>query len=374
MMHRRKSAKVRRLLGRTLALAMILGSFMGTGLSAYAKEEIDRSITDSQGSEKKARRSVRIRENREDTAVAPQPKNCWRTVDGKVYFYDTEGNVERDAYRYGYYLKKDGSWDGEEAVPGWKEGATGWNFRLSGGTILKSTWKKINGIWYFFEKDGAMVSNRWLNDNGKWYYLGKDGAMATGWKKIGGKWYYFSDGAMKTGWLLYKNVWYFLKGSGDMATGWKKLKGTWYYFDTQGRMYSNAYIDRKYFVGENGAWDGLTIKDIPSEDSAVPPTENEEGSSSFTFHQDGWYVARLEVQVWDKNKEDYVWMYSDSCAKGQKTVLKIDTEKYEINRVGYQIWFFGWDNDYMNLPWANTDFATDFTLSGYGDYPEFDWK
>ena len=69
--------------------------------------------------------------------------------------------------------------------------------------------------------------------------------------------------------------WYFLKGSGDMATGWKKLKGTWYYFDTQGRMYSNAYIDRKYFVGENGAWDGLTIKDIPSVKSFVCDFDDE---------------------------------------------------------------------------------------------------
>ena len=101
--------------------------------------------------------------------------------------------------------------------------------------------------------------------------------------------------------------------------------------------------------------------------------ENTNGTT-FTFQQDGWYIARLEVQVWDKSKQGFTWFYSDSCARGQKTKLTIDTSRYEINRVGYQIWFFGWNNDYMNIPWANTDFATYFILSGYGDYPDFTWK
>ena len=101
--------------------------------------------------------------------------------------------------------------------------------------------------------------------------------------------------------------------------------------------------------------------------------ENTNGTT-FTFQQDGWYIARLEVQVWDKSKQGFTWFYSDSCARGQKTKLTIDTSRYEINRVGYQIWFFGWNNDYMNIPWATTDFATYFILSGYDDYPDFTWK
>ena len=308
----KRSARAIRILSGIVSMTMILGSFMGTGLTAYAEEE---------------------------------------------------GN--------GNSLITTGSQD---------------------ETVLKNTWKKVDGKWYFFGKDGSMAVNRWVKDNGKWYYLGKDGAMVTGWKKIGGKWYFFRNGAMRTGWILYKNVWYFLKKAGDMATGWNKIKGTWYYFDSDGRMYSNAYIDRQYFVDENGAWDGVTITDIPdipvvtdTPDTPVvtdipgsepsdPDVVAENGTTTLTFHQDGWYVARLEVQVWDKSKQDFVWIYSDSCAKGGDTDVKINTDKYEINRVGYQIWFFGWDNDYMNIPWANSDFATDFTLSGSGDYPEFTWK
>ena len=160
MRKRKKSAGAVRILSGIVSMTTILGSFMGTGLTAYAEEEGNGSsmITTSSPDE----------------------------------------------------------------------------------TVVKETWKKIDGKWYFFGKDGSMAVNRWVKDNGKWYYLGKDGAMVTGWKKISGKWYYFRNGAMRTGWILYKDVWYFLKIAGDMATGWRKIKGTWYYFDRDGRMYWNG--------------------------------------------------------------------------------------------------------------------------------------
>ena len=67
------------------------------------------------------------------------------------------------------------------------------------------------------------------------------------------------------------------------------------------------------------------------------------------------------------------WFPSMFCSL-QNSVLRNNYRELQINRVGYQIWFFGWNNDYMNIPWANTDFATYFILSGYGDYPDFTWK
>jgi len=200
--------------------------------------------------------------------------------------------------------------------------------------------------------------------------------MQTGWINDGGFWYYLNpDGTMAEGWLYEGDIWYYLDRTGVMATGWQEIDGAWFYFDDYGRLYTNSYIDQRYFVDINGQWDGITIYDIP-ETNDIPSAEEPtaENIVKFTFHQDGWYIARMEVEVWDKEKQDYKWIYSDSRAIGQKTTLSIDADKYEINRVGYQIWFFGWDNDYMNMPWANTDYATDFTLSGSGDYPEFSWK
>ena len=358
-----------RLLGGILSAAVVLGSYVGTGLTAYADEETGKNAgyhsewvngswyeADGTRSDSYKGKWMKNKKGKWYQDISGwYPKKRWQTIDGKVYYFDADGYLECDAYRDGYYLGKDGSRDGKGKVPGWKETAGEWYFNLSDGTKLKNTWKKINGRWYFFDKNGAMSADSWKKSGGKWYYLGKNGAMVTGWKKL-------------------KDIWYFLGKDGKMQTGWKEIDGTWYYFDQKGRMYSNAYIDKKYFVDENGAWDGVTIRSVPKAEpmDTIPAGTN--GTTEFTFYQEGWYVARLEVEVWDEAKQEYLWLYSDSRAKGQSTTMKIDTEKYDITRVGYQIWFFGWDNDYMNLPWENTSCATTFTLSGSGDYPEFDWK
>lgn len=237
----------------------------------------------------------------------------------------------------------------------WQYDGSGWWYAYDGGGYACGTWESIDGDWYHFDEYGYMQTG-WINDAGSWYYLNPDGTMAAGW-------------------ICEGDIWYYMDETGAMVTGWQEIDGAWYYFDDEGRMYTNSYIDQKYFVDINGQWDGVTISDIP-ETQDIPaggePTALNE--TKLTFHEDGWYVARMEVELWDKDEQKYTWLYSDSRAKGQKTTLTIDTDKYEINRVGYQIWFFGWDNDYMNLPWANTDYATDFTLSGSGDYPEFTWK
>ena len=296
----------------------------------------------------------------------------WQKI-GSWYHFDGSGKMDTGWLNDGgawYYLGQTGA-----MVTGWQKIGSWYHFNGSGK--MDTGWLNDGGIWYYLDQTGAMATG-WLNDGGTWYYLDQTGAMVTGWRKIG-SWYHFNgSGEMVTGWLKDSGIWYYLDQSGAMVTGWQKIDGAWYYFDASGRMYTNAYIDKKYFVDANGRWDGVTQSDVPamisgtvSESDAEDPDSN---AKTLTFHQNGWYVARMEVQVWDKSKEDFKWIYSDSCTRGQKTTLSIDPDLYEINRVGYQIWFFGWDNDYMNVPWANTDFATDFTLSGYGDYPELTWQ
>lgn len=100
----------------------------------------------------------------------------------------------------------------------------------------------------------------------------------------------------------------------------------------------------------------------------------ENGSTNLVFHQDGWYVARLEAQLYNKQTQEYSWIHSDSCAKGEKATVKIETNTYDIARIGFQIWYFGWDNFYFNFPYRYANGARDFTLTGYGDYPKFTWS
>ena len=122
----------------------------------------------------------------------------------------------------------------------------------------------------------------------------------------------------------------------------------------------------------------VTVK-APSENQgeetgAAPIMEEATWIVHFTFIQDAYYAARLVVELWDYNKQKYIWVYSESRAKGQKAKLSFDMNDYEICRVGYQIWFFGWENFYMYYPYKDMDGATTFTLSGSGDYPEFTWS
>ena len=287
---------------------------------------------------------------------------------------------------------------GSSALAGWRKDGAKWWYSYDEGGYAKNAWLLENNDWYYFGNDGYMVTGwqkigswyhfndngkmdtGWIKDGGAWYYLDGNGAMVTGWQEIG-NWYHFNAGGkMDTGWINDGGSWYYLDPDAGMVTGWRQIDGAWYYFDESGKMCADAVIDQKYYVGINGQWDGITRSEDHPVVSGTDEDENEEenqensNTTTFKFHQDGWYIARLEVQVWDKAKQDFIWLYSDSLARGQKTTLSIDEEKYEINRVGYQIWFFGWNNDYMNLPWANTDFAKEFYLSGYGDYPEFTWN
>ena len=225
-MRRGRRARIAgRLLGGILSAAVILGSYVGTGLTAYADEETGKNAgyhsewvngswyeADGTRSDSYKGKWMKNKKGKWYQDISGwYPKKRWQTIDGKVYYFDADGYLECDAYRDGYYLGKDGSRDGKGKVPGWKETAGGWYFNLSDGTKLKNTWKKINGRWYFFDKNGAMSADSWKKSGGKWYYLGKNGAMITGWKKL-------------------KDIWYFLGKDGKMQTGWKEIDGTWYYF------------------------------------------------------------------------------------------------------------------------------------------------
>ena len=97
----------------------------------------------------------------------------------------------------------------------------------------------------------------WQKDQVGWWYLNEDGSFpAEAWMQENGIWYYFNgEGYLQTGWLLWNGSWYYLEETG-MATGWKYIGDAWYYFDEDGRMYSSAYVDGKYYMDENGRWDG----------------------------------------------------------------------------------------------------------------------
>ena len=121
------------------------------------------------------------------------PKGKWQKIDKKWYYFDQKGYMESCCYRDGWYLQKDGSWDGRKAVKGWKKTASGWQY--IDGTALNSGWMKINGNWCYFFKDGRAAEGEFVK--GYWFKPGScawDEGKVASWHKTGNRWWYGYDG------------------------------------------------------------------------------------------------------------------------------------------------------------------------------------
>jgi hypothetical protein len=176
---------------------------------------------------------VETDENGNPLDDAEEPQAEWKKVDGKWYYFDEDGEIEKNAYRDGYALNKSGVRTGKK-VPGWKKDSKGWYYDLGSGKYLKNTWKMIDGDWYFFAANGYMASYEWR----KGYWLNKDGTQTY-------------DGVAS--WYQDKLDWAYGDSNGWVASNqWEKIDGKWYYFNEAGFLATEQFIDG-WWVGKNGA-------------------------------------------------------------------------------------------------------------------------
>ena len=162
-------------------------------VSKYSKEWVKGKWYDKKGSQtytgigkwKKDSKGWRY-----EDSLGWYPKNRWQKIDGKWYFFDKQGYMEKDACRNGWYLGADGAWDGSAKAAGWKQDSKGWKFYTDAKTVLKNQWKKINGNWYYFKADGYIAMKEFV----KGWRLNKTGAwkdpVRYSWHKSGSKWWY----------------------------------------------------------------------------------------------------------------------------------------------------------------------------------------
>lgn len=76
--------------------------------------------------------------------------NCFVTIDGSEYAFDTEGKM----------------------VTGWLTLGTNWHYFGSTGAMIKNDWRQDAGLWFYLGENGAMVKNAWIDNQ---YYVGADG-------------------------------------------------------------------------------------------------------------------------------------------------------------------------------------------------------
>lgn len=187
------------------------------------------------------------------------PKNTWKEIDGKTYWFDSSGYIKTGWLYNGnkwYYLGSDGA-----RATGWKQISAKWYYFDVNGKMRSSCW--IGN--YYLKSDGAMATNEWV-DAGK-YYVGADGKwvpnktkFTQGWKKDStGWWYQNSDGSYpRNAWKLIDGNWYYFNNAGYMHTGWLKLGNTWYYMKKSGEMVTGTYSVNGvvYRFNHSGAWCG----------------------------------------------------------------------------------------------------------------------
>lgn len=76
--------------------------------------------------------------------------NCFVTINGKEYAFDTEGKM----------------------VTGWLTLGSNWHYFGSSGAMIKNGWRQDGTYWFYLGEDGAMVKNAWIDNQ---YYVGEDG-------------------------------------------------------------------------------------------------------------------------------------------------------------------------------------------------------
>ena len=100
-------------------------------------------------------------------------KNEWVKYGGKWYYFAADGYMEKEGYRQGYWLGKDGAASTKNVGGTWKKSGGRWWFTDKTGWYPKKQWLKINGKYYYFGADGYLVTNEWIgnecvNANGQW--------------------------------------------------------------------------------------------------------------------------------------------------------------------------------------------------------------
>lgn len=174
-------------------------------------------------------------------AVSASPLQGLVTIDGKYYYYLSNGSL-----RKGFSI--------------WDDIGKAYFDEETGEMLLGIQTVKQNGYTYCF-KQGGGVETGLKNVDGKTYYFNENsGVMEYGYKNIDGIPYYFdqSTGEMQSGAIEVElstgNFTFYFLEEGGIYKGFKEIDGELYYFNiAQGEMVKGTMMeidDKKYYFDD----------------------------------------------------------------------------------------------------------------------------
>ncbi|MDD6327136.1 MAG: hypothetical protein PUA62_01640 [Lachnospiraceae bacterium] len=191
------------------------------------------------------------------------------------------------------------------AYPGtWNWDGSGWTYTYhdnSGNTWdVSEGFRKIDGKAYAF-KDGYLVTGGWVqlyNSDSYWVYAAEDGELATGWQTIGGSTYYFySTGRMARDITIEKKYYVDENGVYQGEGQWKTDGSRWWY----------AYADPKRFVDYNSETDRFEYRNYPKNTNMVID------GFTYAFDEDGYMMTGWIHDIYENGDDD--WYYADANGK-----------------------------------------------------------
>ena len=90
------------------------------------------------------------------------PYSQWLKVDGKWYYFNSDGYLATSEWVDGYYLDGSGAQE-YQYVGSWHSDGSGWWFEDESGWYPQSQWVWINGKCYYFESNGYLATNKYVD-------------------------------------------------------------------------------------------------------------------------------------------------------------------------------------------------------------------
>lgn len=131
----------------------------------------------------------------------------------------------------------------------------------------------VDGKIAYYDRDGNKVTDAFAVIGGQTYRFDHNGYMVTGWfyDESHEKYYYFNkDGTSAEGWVQDQEVWYYLE-DGQYVRGWKEISSNsgeryWFYFGEDGGMLSSCETPDGYYVNEDGIYIENGKETVPYDD------------------------------------------------------------------------------------------------------------